>query len=636
MFLEDLPIARQQSVLGTATPFSFLYDAKPVAELLGGWKREVKDEPERDGVQRRTLILTDPATGLELTGEVRFFTKHPAVEWVLALRNTGDKPTPLIQNLLPLDVNLTTPAADVTLHASHGSTCKETDFLPGSRIVTVSNEVVLMPNGGRSSDGHLPFFNLEWSGGGLVGAIGWSGQWALMVRRSSPTQTNLRAGQQFGRFSLQPGERVRTPRMLLLWWEGQNLLRGQNAFRRLLLEHYVPRVDGQIAVPPVTENGWFTFSEGNKVTEQNQLEMIASMPANAEYYWLDAGWFEGGWPGGVGSWVPKADAFPRGLKPLSDAARARGMKFVVWFEPERVAPGSRIAKEHPEWVLHAGQGDGLFNLGDPAARQWLTDHLSTCISDWGINIYRNDFNIDPLRFWQAADKPGRQGLTEIRYIEGLYAMWDELLKRHPGLIIDNCASGGRRIDLEMISRSLPLWRSDTQCGGKPQPVWDQVQTAGLSLYVPLHAAGLWSFDPYVMRSAATTGMNLCMNTMAKDFPMQQAVRGIEEVKALRPCYLGDYYPLLPIDLNERHWCAWQFDRADTGEGFAVFFRRADSPYSAVDVQLRGLDAKATYEVSFFDTFDPKEKKTLRGEELAKLRVDIPAMPGSQLVRYRKR
>jgi hypothetical protein len=59
-------------------------------------------------------------------------------------------------------------------------------------------------------------------------------------------------------------------------------------------------------------------------------------------------------------------------------------------------------------------------------------------------------------------------------------MWDELRQRHPKLTIDNCASGGRRIDLETCSRSYPLWRSDTQCCQKPMPVWDQVVLGGFA------------------------------------------------------------------------------------------------------------------------------------------------------------
>jgi alpha-galactosidase len=637
LFLDDLPVLTPAGLLGTMLPFSFVCGGKTSAELLAGWKREEKAEPEQGGSEKRTITWTDPATGLEVACEIRLFANYPAMDWVLCFRNTGQADAPLLEKILPLDLSITLrQSGDVVFHHSHGSTCTETDFLPLDQKVGPNGQVSLAPNGGRSTDGRLPFYNLAWSDGGLVGAVGWTGQWALDMRRDAAQHLTLRAGLQTSRFVLHPGERVRTPRILLVLWKGQDRLRGHNLLRRLILDHYAPRLDGQVAVPPVTENTWFTYNEGNKTNEQNQLENIAAIaPLGVECYWLDAGWFEGGWPGGAGSWVPKADAFPRGLKPLGDAAHAKKMRFVVWFEPERVAMSSRIAKEHPEWVLRAGGGDGLLNLGNPAARQWLTDFLSKCISDWGIDIYRNDFNIDPLRFWKAADQPGREGLTEIRYIEGLYTMWDELRRRHPGLTIDNCASGGRRIDLELLSRSYPLWRSDTQCGGKPQPVWDQVQTAGLSLYVPLHAGGVWGFDPYPMRSVATTGMNICPNPLAKDFPTDAAVRGIKEVLMLRPSYLGDFYPLTEIGLDERHWCGWQFDRPELGGGFAVFFRRAQSRYTGLEAQLRGLDPGATYEVSFYETFELKEKKTLSGAELAKLPVSIVAAPGSLLVTYGK-
>ena len=78
-------------------------------------------------------------------------------------------------------------------------------------------------------------------------------------------------------------------------------------------------------------------------------------------------------------------------------------------------------------------------------------------------------------------------MTEIKHIEGLYAFWDELLARHPGLIIDNCAGGGQRIDLETISRSVPLSRSDLQCWPF-DPTREQNQTQGLAPWVPLSAA----------------------------------------------------------------------------------------------------------------------------------------------------
>jgi alpha-galactosidase len=536
------------------------------------------------------------------------------------------------------------PGGDIVFHHSHGSTGTATDFLPIDDLLAPNQEIRLAPVDGRSSDTTLPFFNLEWPGGGVVGTIGWTGQWSMRVHRDTGSTLTLQAGQQSTHLSLRPGERIRTPRLLLLAWRGSDRMHGHNQFRRLLRRHYLPRINGELPIPPLTQNTWFTYT-ANGITELNQLEVIRSAATlGVECYWLDAGWFEGGWPNGAGSWTPRREAFPRGLAPLAKAAHAKGMKFVLWFEPERVCPGSRIAREHPDWVMHVPPGqqitpiqnlgeNELFKLGDPKARAWMTDLLSQGIKDWEVDIYRQDFNIfGALRFWQAADAPDRQGMAENLHIQGLYAMWDDLLKRHPRLIIDNCASGGRRIDLETLSRSLPLWRSDSQCVGRPMPVQDQVQTAGLSLYVPLHAAAVWSFDPYEWRSGATTGANLCMDHRAANFNKAAARRILQETMNLRPLWLGDYYPLTAINLDPSQWCAWQFDRPDLGKGFAMYFRRPNSKYVTLESGLRALDPKAIYEVALLDS---NKKKSLTGKELATMPITIRKAPESLLLTYQR-
>lgn len=270
-------------------------------------------------------------------------------------------------------------------------------------------------------------------------------------------------------------------------------------------------------------------------------------------------------------------------------------------------PRSAIGSEHPEWCLSFKDQTGadfpqwLFNLGNSDARKWLTDFLARCLCDWDVDIFRNDFNIGPLPFWHAADGPDREGITEIRYIEGLYEMWDELLRRKPGLTIDNCASGGRRIDLETVSRSYPLWQSDTQCCGHDMPIWNQVQNAGLSLYVPQHAAGAWLLDAYNIRSVATNGYSLCSDISKRDDLIALARKASDEVNALRPYYLGDYYPLLPISLDPSVWCGWQYHRPDLRGGFAMLFRRDRSPYPSASICLHGLVETARYTLTDIDT-----------------------------------
>jgi alpha-galactosidase len=522
--------------------------------------------------------------------------------------------------------------------------------------------------------GQLPFFNLEWRGGGLIGAMGWTGQWFLQASRASARQLTLQAGQQSTHLKLHPGESIRTPRILLFQWQGNDRLRGHNQFRQLLLAHYVPRIDGEIVVPPVGNSAGFVYMYDviaqktgrnplevvsrlkpgeveslvgnladdalNWVNEQNQLDFIRGIPpVGVEVYWLDAGWFEGEWPFGVGSWAPDPKKFPHGMKQLGDAAHARGLKFLLWFEPGRVGSVSLIHKERPEWVLHRpneGKMGGIFDLGNRKALQWMTDLLSKEIEDWGVDIYRQDSNICLLPFWRAADNADRQGIAENHWVEGLYALWDDLLRAHPGLMIDNANWRITGPDIEVMSRSVgSLTRSETECGGLPHPIATQVQTAELALWVPGHMGAANGFDPYTFRSAATNGVGTGLDLRAKYVPLDQVKQGIAEVKSLRPYWLGDYYPLTDINLDERAWCGWQFDRPDLGGGFALFFRRPKNEQSTLDTGLRGLDPGANYQVSFAETYDVKESRMMSGAQLARLRVEIGSAPGSLLVRYRK-
>ena len=98
-------------------------------------------------------------------------------------------------------------------------------------------------------------------------------------------------------------------------------------------------------------------------------------------------------------------------------------------------------------------------------------------------MLRIDFNINPGSYWAQADGANRTGITENRYIQGLYALWDALLAAHPGLIIDDCSSGGRRIDVETLSRSFPLWRSDKPGGG--DPAYLQSTSVGITQFAPV-------------------------------------------------------------------------------------------------------------------------------------------------------
>ncbi|MDQ1285700.1 MAG: Alpha-galactosidase, partial [Thermodesulfobacteriota bacterium] len=313
------------------------------------------------------------------------------------------------------------------------------------------------------------------------------------------------------------------------------------------------------------------------------------------------------------------------------AVKKVGMGFVIWFEPERVYQGTWLDREHPDWILRLpGSPTGLLNLGNPETLHWLIEYISGMIQEEGITVYRQDFNMDPLPYWRAVDSPDRQGITEIRYIEGLYTFWDELLARNPGLIIDNCASGGRRIDLETSSRSVPLWRTDYNYG---EPNGQQSHTYGVNFYLPTTSTGCLSPNTYSFRSAMTAGLCLCPTYDWLEKDQEQVCRLIEEFKRVRPFFYGDYYPLTAHNTRDDVWIGYQFHRDDMKAGMFLAFRRQESPYLSACLKLRGILPSARYELTYEDT---GIKQVLLGETLSTgINVSIDDTPGSLLVTYRQ-
>jgi alpha-galactosidase len=662
-------------------PFSFVYGGKLSRELLPQWEQKQQTQTLPGDRERRVLTYRDRHTGLEIINEITLYKSFRAVDWVLRLRNTGTIDTPIIEDLRALDLGFDAPGSgDILLHQARSSvwTHLAEDFLPSEDKVApggVFRMVHYEMKGDELVGGQLPYFDLQWQDGGVIGAVGWSGQWKVQIRRDSGRGITLQASQQGVHLKLHSGESIRTPSILLVQWDGKDRALGHNLLRRVLVANYLPRIEGKVALPPVSattafvllfdaiaqktgknpldvlptlreedlspDHGFPSLDDAlNAVNEPDQLDYIRNMPpVGIEAYWMDAGWFEGGWPFGVGNWDPDPKKFPRGLKPLGDAAHQKGLKFLLWFEPERVAPGTLIEKQHPEWVLHIqneGKGGGRFNFGNPAARQWITDLLSHHIDEWGIDIYRNDNNLCPLPFWRVADPPDRQGITENHDIEGLYAVWDGLLERHPKLEIDNANWRITGPDIEALKRTIGSLTRSEICGfGLPHPMPDQVQSAELSLWVPLNANLLHDLTPYSFRSTATTGVGIGLDLRSNYIPRDQLKEAIEQLKELRPYWLGDYYPQTAIDLNDKAWCGWQFDRPDLDAGYAIYFRRPKSPRTVFEAALRGLDLKANYEVTFAETYHVKEKRTMTGAALGKLRVEIGSAPGVMLVRYRK-
>jgi alpha-galactosidase len=317
------------------------------------------------------------------------------------------------------------------------------------------------------------------------------------------------------------------------------------------------------------------------------------------------------------------------------------MQFVLWFIPPSVAPGTRFADECPQYLYDAAKGSGgLWRMGDPEAREFLTRWVCDRLREWGVDIYREDGSGLP-----PEGPEGRVGIPEMQHVEGLYRFWSDLRERNPGLLMDNCMGGGNRIDIETSARGFYLWRSDLNDIGEGlqgEAYWphmaraDQVMVTGLSLYVPFHTGPIWDMHPYGFRSAMAAGICLYGDVDRPGFPDDLARQAIAELKELRPLFLGDIYPLMPLTTRQTDWYAYQLDRPDLGEGCAFFFRRPESDVLMVDIALRALDPDARYRVSVTgETYEPGAWAERSGRELMRPEVLIREKPGSALLRYKR-
>jgi len=573
--------------------------------------------------------------------ERRDYQEENAFEWQVRLQAPADRESPLYEELQSADFGVQFPSdRGVTLHWSKGSHSEASDFQPREEVLTPGRSFFLESFGGRSSDGVMPYFNLASEGGGLIFALGWSGDWRASFEWHTGGRIRIIAGLKRSRFRLGAGEQVRLPSVLVMSYRG-TWLAGQNRFRRLMLRQFTPKNHAPMDLMPVAASvhGQLGFNETSADKLTALAVDIAALNLQLDTFWLDAGWNEGGFPQGQGN--PNADPvrFPRGLGPVGKAVRDEGMRFLAWFEPERAMRDTWLDREHPAWLLSQSntppnlrylENDGfrLLDLGNPDARQWAVESVSRHIREAGISIYRQDFNVYPAFFWHTGEPPDEVGLREVRYVSGLYDFLDELARRHPGLILDNCASGGRRLDFEMMRRCVVLWRSDSCWDDQSYPRNVQAMSHGLSHWLPLHGLGAHTMDNAALRS----GMGAC-GSFPVNFRDRTAVAALrshlEHYLKVRPLFAADFYPLTDWSDDSTRWLAFQFHDPLKDEGIVQAFCGANALPRSHTLKLQGLDAKKQYTVIDWD--DPAATMRRSGAELIRVGIKTHARDGNQAV-----
>ncbi|MBR5626209.1 MAG: alpha-galactosidase [Thermoguttaceae bacterium] len=656
---------------GDDLPFSFMCGDRSSREWVkfdnatitsGDW--------QTDGTRIHRLGWKDDVTKLACEMELKEFRNRSALQWILRIRNEGTEDSPPVHDVRGVDIQWNTAEYCMpVLHRSIGSPGAEEDFQLRSEIMHSSmwnksrsmtiNSVTnnywgathswLIPTDGRSSAHWLPFFNYQTGNDGLILGLGWSGRWTASFNYPGDKSSTIYAGLDNFNSILHPGEAIRSPLNLVIYWQGE-MMHGQNMFRNMVLNYYTPQQNGKFVDPPISGVVWGGIPSKEHL---DFIEKIKQYEIPLDVYWFDAGWygtgvvpsysvFEGDWGSMAGDWRPNPNWHNGTMKPVSDAAHQLGMDFLVWVEPCRAIQGRPITLEHPEYFLsnvpQDQRNDGetlLLDLGNPVSLQWAIDVLSELIQNYNIDWYEEDFNLDPADILYKYDEPNRTGMREMRFVEGHFKFWDTLLEKFPHLKILNCASGGRRIDLETIARGEPLWRSDYNCFAEATPESTQDQSYNIAYWLPIQGSMIrgWTiFDNYEARSALSPGAENAIVAQTEE-QWRQIKSNVEQAKACKKYFYGDYYPLINSPRSLNSWMAYQFYLPEEQEGMILAMRREKSDIARMSFDLLTIDPEKEWT---FTDYDTQESWTVSGREIREngLEIVIPERRSSRLIFYK--
>ncbi|WP_433350896.1 alpha-galactosidase [Micromonospora sp. CA-111912] len=414
------------------------------------------DDPT--GSAQVTVAATDPAAALALTVTVEL---DPSGLVLLrhALRNDGDSPYEL-RELTPV---LPVPAVAVELLDLTGRWCRERSpqrhpwpmgaWVREGRHGRTGHDATLLLAAGTAGFGFRH---------GEVWAVhtAWSGDHVTVAERRPTGESTLGGGELLapGEVLLAPGGTYTTPLLYAAWSSA-----GLDGLSDVLHTHLRARPGHPRSPRPVTLNVWEAVYFDHDL---DRLRALADHAARVgvERFVLDDGWFRGrrhDWAG-LGDWHVDETVWPHGLQPLIDHVRGHGMQFGLWVEPEMVNPDSDLFRAHPDWVLSASgrlppewRHQQVLDLARADAYDHLLGLLDALLTGHdGIAYLKWDHNRDLTE----AGHDGRPGVHAQTL--AVYQLLDELRRRHPGVEIESCSSGGARVDLEILRRTDRVWASD--------------------------------------------------------------------------------------------------------------------------------------------------------------------------------
>jgi alpha-galactosidase len=442
--------------------FDFVYDSFFIRKPL-----PIPGLPTPHGAEEELVIaLVDKAAEARLRLHYFVYEESEVIGRYLEVVNEGEKPLTIDKIA---SYQFVTPNRDYVLRTLYGSWINEGNVdkqsLHPGRFVFGSDT-------GSSSNRHNPYFSLMEKGAGLNEGHGYafnlvySGSHEESVELDSFGRVRLSAGisSRYFRKTLAKGASFATPMGVMTTSEkGLNGLMGH--CHRFVDDCVVPERFAHME-RPIVYNNWeatyFKFTKGKLVSLMDEAKKLG-----IEYFVLDDGWFGDREDDtkGLGDWFCNERKIPGGLKSLSLEAKKRGLGFGVWMEPEMVNEDSDLYRAHPDWIIRdevhkpvKGRHQFVLDLTKKEVREFVYGAVKGVLSSADISFLKWDYN-RPI-----ADIPGGKGTFMHDYILGLYEVLGRLKDEFPNVLIEQCASGGNRFDLGMLSFAPQIWTSDdTDC-----------------------------------------------------------------------------------------------------------------------------------------------------------------------------
>lgn len=608
------------------------------------------------GVRHAVMRLSAP--GLEIEHHIRVYVDTALIEMWQVIGNRGGEAAQ-ISRIDSFSLNIPAAPYELLYYTSDWGQ----EFEPVR--VPLSGEMILETRFGRSSKGQHPWFALfDESGRILSGSVAWSGNWVFRFEPLPDRGYRLSGGLHDWHFAadLQPGETIESPPVILVL--GGDLNRVSQQYTRVGRRYWYPR-NALSARLPVEWNPWWSYEDtyiNDTVFRQNTA---AAADLGVEICVLDAGWFgpdDAGseWYHYRGDWDQvNTQRFPQGIRALADDVHARGLKFGLWCEIEGLGKQAQVARTRPELAaLRDGEPLGYICFGYPAAQAWAYQTLCRLIQDYRCDWIKLDFNLEPGAGCNRADHGHGAGDGLYAHYRGYYRTLERVRQTFPEVVLENCSSGGLRIDLGMLRRTHLTFLSDPDW-----PVHDLQIFWGTSTLLAPDACLHWSFsewcspnpppqqtfdprDPqlkphqldYYTRIAMLTAWGFSQKL--PELPAWVLNRLHDHIRIYqqgvrRFIREADLYRLTDQprrDGSGDRWCAFQYSLPDRSEHLLFVFRLPGAEPTR-SVQLADLQPDRLYQI---EGFEGERLAPNTGQMLVEDGITFADLPeeGSALLRIR--